>query len=151
MAEIIEQIKIPFDHITQENLVKFIKNTDFSNILNKICCVSLDNIYIDYRYFKFVGNNETYEIITNYVIMQINIILNVYETFTTHTNMKSLSLSDAEKHRKFIINISQTFKGLYPDKLNKCFIYNAPFVFARVYDIIKVFIDKPTQKKVIMI
>jgi ribosomal protein S17E len=62
--------------------------------------------------------------------------------------MKKISLSDIDKHKIFIQNISTYLKEKYPDKLLKCFIHNAPFVFKQIFNIISTFIDKETQKKI---
>ena len=62
--------------------------------------------------------------------------------------MKSLTLSDVDKHKIFIQNIAVFLKEKYPNKLEKCYVYNAPFVFAQIYNIVSIFIDKDTQKKI---
>lgn len=140
-----------FGDFTIDKFNIMIKNNDLQLLLNKICSSNNDEISIDYRYFKPFADNNTYELIINYILSTIDSVLTNYGTFTVHVCMKSLSVVDSEKHSKFIYNVSKLFKERYPDKLNQCFIYNAPFIFARVYDIIRPFIDKPTQKKVIMV
>jgi hypothetical protein len=62
--------------------------------------------------------------------------------------MKNLNIIDIDKHKSFIHNIAGFLKEKYPQKLSKCYIYNAPFVFAQIYNIISLFIDKDTQKKI---
>jgi hypothetical protein len=62
--------------------------------------------------------------------------------------MKKLSISDIDKHKGFIQYISLYFQEKYPNKLAKCYIYNSPFVFNQLYNIICMFIDKETQKKI---
>jgi hypothetical protein len=62
--------------------------------------------------------------------------------------MKKISLTDIDKHRIFIQNLSSCLKDKYPDKLSKCYIYNPPIVFKQIFNIISVFIDKETQKKI---
>ena len=140
-----------FGDFTIETLNTMIKNNDLKLLLNKICSSNNDEISIDYRYFKPFASTETYDLIINYIISIIDTVLSTYNTFTVRVCMKTLSVIDAEKHTKFIYNVSKLFKERYPDKLNQCFIYNAPFIFARVYDIIRPFIDKPTQNKVHMV
>ena len=44
----------------------------------------------------------------------------------------------------FLKNRSQCFKN----KLTKCYIYNAPFVFSQILNIVSLFIDKETQTKI---
>jgi len=131
---------------------EILKRGDLNAILNSISSINLNVIVIDYRYFKLFATNDTsYQVVINHIKNNLNEILTTYPTFTVHACMKSLSITDAEKHRNFIYDVSKTFKEEYPDKLQECFIYNAPFIFSRVYDIIRIFIDKPTQKKIIMV
>lgn len=140
-----------FGDFTIDQFNIMIKNNDLQLLLNKICSINNDEISIDYRYFKPFASIATYDLIINYIISTIDSVLSTYNTFTVRVCMKTLSVIDAEKHNKFIYNISKLFKERYTDKLNQCFIYNAPFIFARVYDIIRPFIDKPTQNKIIMV
>ena len=44
--------------------------------------------------------------------------------------------------------ISVYFQEKYPKKLSKCYVYNSPFVFNQLYNILCMFIDKETQKKI---
>jgi hypothetical protein len=62
--------------------------------------------------------------------------------------MKNLNISDVDKHYKFIQHISVLFKERYHNKLTKCFVYNAPFVFSQILNMISIFIDKETQSKI---
>jgi hypothetical protein len=62
--------------------------------------------------------------------------------------MKKISLTDVDKHKLFIQNFSSYLKENYPDKLSKCYIYNAPVIFKQILNIISVFIDKETQTKI---
>ena len=77
--------------------------------------------------------------------------MNTNDNFVVHVNMKSLGVSDFEKHKLFIQNISDYFKQRYDGKLLKCYIYNAPFVFAQIFNVIVSFIDKETQGKIVVL
>ena len=39
-------------------------------------------------------------------------------------------------------------KKKYPNKLEKCYVHNAPVIFEKLYSIISLFIDEETQKKI---
>ena len=65
--------------------------------------------------------------------------------------MKNLTITDIDKHTTFIQNLSGYLKDKYPQKLSKCYIYNAPFVFSQIYTIVSIFIDKETRKKIELI
>ena len=66
-------------------------------------------------------------------------------------NLKKLTLIDIDKHKEFIQDMSVYLKDKYPDKLIKCYIHNAPFVFSQIFNIVSLFIDKDTQTKIELI
>ena len=45
-------------------------------------------------------------------------------------------------------NFINYLKDKYPEKLAKCYVYNAPFIFTQIFNIVSMFIDKETQKKI---
>jgi hypothetical protein len=65
--------------------------------------------------------------------------------------MKSLTLTEIEKHMEFIQYISKLLRDKYTNKLLKCYIYNAPFVFSQLFNIISFLIDKETLSKIELI
>ena len=133
---------------TKKNIVAFC----FSDILTKLCFTSKNNdIIIDYRYFKFIAVQENYNSIIKYIVHIINKVLETSSDFYFHVNLSSLTLLHIEKYFAFIRQISETMKTTFPDKLNKCYIYNAPFIFSNLFNTISIFIDKKTQKKIQMI
>ena len=75
-------------------------------------------------------------------------ILKTHNQFIVHIFMKSLTISEIDKHKTFIYKLSDTLKQKFPDKLDTCFVYRAPFIFSHIYNIISIFIDKKTQKKI---
>ena len=127
------------------------KNCNWDEMLNSLCYINDDAIVLDYTYFKYFAVKETYSIILNYIITQIDHLLSVNNYFVVNVNMKNLTISDIDKHKTFIQNISTICKNKYPNKLLKCYIYNAPFVFSQIYNIVSMFIDKVTQQKIELI
>jgi hypothetical protein len=150
MSTIDESVKNHF--LSDEHHKKIKKNLlkiCHRDILNRLCFVLRENhIVLDYRYFKFIANKENYEAIILSVITVMHECLHNNETMVVHLNMKSLTLLDIEKHFYFIREISIIMQQTFPDKLDKCFVYNAPFLFSQLYNTISMFIDKKTQKKI---
>jgi len=58
-----------------------------------------------------------------------------------------LTISDIDQYYSIIREISEIFKMKFPDKLEECFIYNAPFIFTQFIKIVSVFADKKTMNK----
>jgi hypothetical protein len=132
-------------------------NIDMKYILDKIKCNQIDEIFknicyikhnyaiIDYVYIKHFANSETYDLILQYILNNIDNILKHYDLFGVHVNTEMLTLNDIDKHSKFIKYMCSIFKTKYPDKLENCYIYNAPHIFSHLYSIISLFLDKVTK------
>jgi hypothetical protein len=118
-------------------------------ILNNFCHIKTKNeIVINYKHFKsiniFIDKND----ILNYLILNIENVLNKYETFSIHVNIEKLSLLEIEKNKDFIQNISTVLREKFPDKLDFCIIYEGSFIFKQIYNLLAIFIDKKTLKKI---
>ena len=141
-----------FSHIIGNNLsyqiLNKIKNGQWNDILANLCYIKENTIVLDYMYFKHFAHDDTYELILNYIISNIDNIILTYSEFDVHVNLKNLTIIDIDKHKTFIQHISSLLKDKYPQKLAKCYVYNAPFVFAQFLNIVSIFIDKDTLSKI---
>jgi hypothetical protein len=137
-----------FETQTTETIIHKIKKGEWNDILNNLCRIEEDAMFLDYTYFKYFATKVTYGILTNYIISNINNILSVHDTFIVHVNMKTLTVLEFDKHMSFIQSISALLKESYSNKLNKCYIYNATFVFSKLLSLVSLFIDPETQQKI---
>jgi len=110
-----------------------------------------DIIYIDYRYLKINMSKDNYTSIINYIISVFEKSLLTNDMITYHIFVKSLTLSDIENHYNFICDLTLILREKFPDKLNKCYIYKAPFIFSSLLSIISNYIDKNTFNKIQLI
>lgn len=133
---------------SSDEIITKIKTGNWSDIINGLCTIKDSSIILDNNYFKHFATKETYSIIVSRIIFNIDSILSAHDSFIVHINMKNLNVSDIDKHLKFIQYISTLFKERYQNKLTKCFIHNAPFIFSKLLNIIHLLIDKETQKKI---
>ena len=133
---------------TPEIIIGKLKKGEWNDILNSLCKVDANSMYLDYIYFKYFATKETYGILTNYIMSRINNILLAYDAFTVHVNMKTLTVLEIDKHMTFIQSISSLLKESYSNKMNKCYVYNATFVFSKVLKLVSLFIDPETQQKI---
>jgi len=131
-----------------EIIVDRIKKGNLNDILSKLCYVEKNAVIINYIYFKYLATETMYNYILMYITNNIDNILLKYSEFIVHVNMYKLSISDIDKHQTFINNLSLVLKEKYPNKLLKCYIYKAPFMFKQIFNMISVFIDKETQEKI---
>lgn len=136
---------------TSEQIMSKIKNGDWTDILEKLCYVNDNYAILDYKYFKHFAVTNTYTLIINYITTNLDDILKNYPCFNIQLNVKNLTIVDLDKHKLFIQQMSIYFKEKYPNKLLKCYIYNAPFIFSQLFNIVSKFIDKETQQKIELI
>jgi Fe-S cluster biosynthesis and repair protein YggX len=132
-------------------IIAKIKRGEWAEILDKLCSMKNDYIVIEYSYFKYIATKETYDIIISIICNNIENLLKQYSTFSVLLNLKMLTMVDIDKHKHFIQYVSNYLKEKYPDKMTKCYIYNPPFVFSQLFNIICMFIDKETQRKIVVL
>ena len=132
-----------------ENIcIEKIKKSDVDEILKNLCYIKENCVILNYIYFKYFATKENYPYILNYISNHIDSVLLNSNNVVVHINMKNLTIADIDKHKAFIQYISVYFQEKYPKKLSKCYVYNSPFVFNQLYNILCMFIDKETQKKI---
>jgi hypothetical protein len=133
---------------SSESILSKIKKKEWSDILLGLCSSKHNYIIIDYTCFKYFATTETYNIIIQLICNHIDTILKTQPTFIVYVNLKMLTLSELDKHKLFIKNVSIVLKDKYPNRLDKCYVYNAPIIFSQLFTIISFFIDKNTQSKI---
>ena len=133
---------------SSEKILLKIKKGEWNDIYKGLCNITNNSIKMEYLYFKHFATKETYPIIQCMLTNNIDAILLKNENFIFHVNMKHLTISEFDKHKDFIQYISNLLKDKYPNKLYKCYVYNAPFIFSQVLSIISLFVDKETMTKI---
>ncbi len=131
-----------------ELIVKKIHSGDWMFVMNHLCHIKDNCIILDNYYFKLFAAKETYDIILAHIFNSIDTILSTHDNFVVHINMKGLTLADIDKHMSFINNVSTFFKDKYPNKLTRCFVHNAPFVFSKLLKLLSILIDTETRNKI---
>jgi hypothetical protein len=132
---------------------KFIDNKispsdNWTEVLNKFCHSLENEMWIDYAIFKLVASKSTYSDILTHLYKTIQDISLNGSKATIYLSMKSLTVGDLDKHRSFIFDTIKKLSEELPDTLEICYCYKTPFVFAQVYNMISVAIDKETRQKV---
>lgn len=137
-----------FVNSSSEKIIDKIKKHEWDDIFKGICSIKGNSIILNYIYFKHIAKEETYSYILNYITNNIDEVLASNNEFIVHVNIKKLTIVEIDKHKDYIKHISEFLKNKYPEKLAKCYVYNAPFIFAHFFNIISLFIDKETQRKI---
>jgi len=112
-------------------------------------CYTKDNIVaFDYVSFKPIANKDTYDLIIQAIIYNIDTVLTQYDKFDGHITLKMMTIGDVDKHMNFWIKLTGVLKSRYKSQLDKCYIYDLPAFFAKCYNLVKGFIAKDTQEKI---
>lgn len=119
-----------------------------SDILNKMACVNKNEVFLNISILKLIASPTTYSAITSHIYTLLKETSNTYKTLTVHAYLKSITLSDLDKHKTFVMDMIKKCNDELPDILDVCYLYKAPFVFAQIYSIISVVIDKETRQKI---
>jgi hypothetical protein len=131
-----------------ENILSKIRQGDWQFILNGICNIRDNALIMDFIYVKHFSTTQTQQIIIDLIVNNIDKILNVNSKFIVHVNIHNMKLKDVDNNRDFIRTISKCLKEKFPDKLDKCYIYNATTMFSQILNVISLFIDKDTKEKI---
>jgi uncharacterized protein YaaR (DUF327 family) len=135
---------------THKNIIKYC----VKDVLNHLCCRLDENsnhIILDTRYFKFIASKENYLLIIEHISRIISTVLKNHETVVFHSNLQTVTLTQVDKHFELIKNLAERLMLEFPDKLDACYIYNAPYLFSTLFNIVSAFIDKKTLKKIKLI
>ena len=137
-----------FGKPTSDIIFSKMKEGNFSFILNGICYIKEDSLVINYKFFKHFAGPQTYEIINQYLVSLIDTILQQYSSFAGHLNMNTLTVTQLDKHRKYLTQLAGLLQQKYPDTLSDCYVYDASFIFSQLLNIISLFVDKVTLNKI---
>jgi len=138
------------NHIKSSQIAEKIKQRKYAEILDGFIRLNGDGFIVEPKYLKQFANPYTHELIINYMDkLTIDLLASgQLETFNIYINLQSLSLVDLDKNIAFFKTLSTLFSDRYPDKLNKCYIYNASIIFETIFKMIRGFVDKETLSKI---
>ena len=119
-----------------------------TDILNKLTSANKNEVFLNMAIFKLIASETTYSQIVSHVYQILKDTSDKYGTVVVHVYLKTITLSDLDKHKTFVMDMIKKFNEELPDILDICYMYKAPFVFAQIYSIISVVIDKDTKKKI---
>ena len=136
------------NHIKSTKIMEKIKLGKIPEILEGIGYINDSGIVIDIKYAKYFANPATYDLIVHHWDNILSQLLTTTNMYMIYINIHSLSIADIDKHYNFCKYIANYFADKYPDKLHKCYIYNASIVFETLLNIITKFIEPVTIKKI---
>jgi hypothetical protein len=90
-----------------------------------------NKIYYNYMVFKTYGNETNHLVLYDYVINLITKILEKYETFEFHVNLKTFTISACQRYYGMITSTFDDNK-FFTDKMGKLFVYHTPSIVDQV-------------------
>jgi len=105
----------------------YILPTTSDNISNRI--------FIDFVNFKRFINRSHFNQVVDYFIGLIIEILKKYETIELHLNLKSFSVTAAEKYKDLVLLFYERYQVNYINRINSVYVYNTPHVFETIKNI----------------
>jgi len=136
---------------SQSNFNLKLNEDKLQELLFNFCHIDSNNeIILNYKYFKIVNSILDNTNILNYLIYIIATILKKTDTFIIHVYIENLTILEIDKNKLFIQQMSFILKEKFPDKLNLCYIYDAPYLFKQIYSFLSLLIDKKTLGKIKM-
>lgn len=92
-------------------------------------------LYVDYVNLRRIIDHVNVDDIVNYFIELVIEILNEYETFDIHINLKSFTISSLEKYKNLVCMFYNKHKMDYISHINAVYIYYTPHVFETIKSI----------------
>lgn len=129
--------------------------------LNEVCFVSQDS---DIGCLNIKISNLTWDKHSDKEMIREELLITIIRSCTSallhsqennndffNVRVDASNLKFKHLDRKLIKLVSESLQTLFPDKLNECHIYNTSKLFNQFYDIIKLFIDKKTRRKITIV
>lgn len=108
-------------------------------------------IELKYVYLKQLFLQTTTANIIHHMIQTIEQSLQMYNQIVVYMDLSTITLLDIDKYKYFIRESAIILKHKFPDILDICYVQNAPFIFSQLIKVFGLFIDKKTQKKIVLI
>lgn len=119
---------------------------DIEDLLSQTFAIlpNTNRIYLDYTVFKLYANPENYTTIVEYVIKLFNICIDKYGSFECHFNLKSFTITAAERYKSVIeLFCKECLKSetRYGSMMQKMYIYYSPGMIEKLTSIFSHLID----------
>jgi hypothetical protein len=112
-----------------------------------------NKIYFSYEMFKLYANHDNYEKIQKHLLDLVQICIYNYSNFELHMNINSFSVSACERHKKFVLSLTQQClqeKKNYSYLLTKFYVYYTPNTVSNIIQIVTPFIDPVVRPKFVL-
>ena len=129
---------------------------DIQTLLEKTAFIipETNQVFFDYTIFKLYANPSNYPAIVQRTLLLFRTCIETYGTFEAHINMKSFSISAAQRYRDMInFFCEECFKSNlgYSPRITQMCIYHTPNMVDSISALLLPFIEKNVQDKIVLI
>ena len=132
----------------KNEIMKQITEGNAEYIFNGFCRIENGVMILSYSFFKCFATEQTYDILTQILVKKLETLLSDIGHFVIYLNMDRCSINQLNKHHKYFTSLSLMFQDMYPDKLQKCYLFNTSKSITNIYSVINMFVDKDTFSKI---
>jgi hypothetical protein len=114
---------------------KVLNHVSLENLLEKTVYIigeNTNNIYIDYLIFKNYANPAVFREIIQYFLVFIGEIIQIHSSVNIHINLKSFSISAAERYKDVLCLFFEMGGIEYLPFINVICVYNTPSIIETI-------------------
>ena len=128
------------------------KTLDLHGLFHKLCNYRDNYIHVDSRYFKLLIKHKIdIQLLQDYICNIVEKVLLTHSKYEIHANAETLSIFDFEKYKTFILEMTNTFRGKFTNRLEKCYLYNTSFLFKLMHSFFKRVMSKEDLECIIFV
>jgi hypothetical protein len=112
-----------------------------------------NKIFFDYTLFKSYASPENYARIVEFISDKIVSCISAYGNYEVHANLDTFSVSACQRYKDVIqlfCNRCISNNSGYSKQLTVMYIYNAPYMFQQISNMLRPFIDYSVMGKIVL-
>lgn len=112
-----------------------------------------NRLFFDYTIFKSYANPENYSFIVDFISDKIKTCITTYGSYEVHVNLDTFSVSACQRYKEVIqlfCNRCISNNSGYSKELTVMYIYNAPYMFQQISNMLRPFIDYSVLGKIVL-
>jgi len=133
------------EYLTGQMDVSILLDKTVFIVPNKNC------VFLDYTVFKLYAHEPMYETIVKHILTVISNCIDQYGCFETHINLKSFTISAAQRYVnviKLFCNLCLQSNTRYASLINKMVIYNTPSMIDVISKMFRPFINDRVRERI---
>ena len=148
-----ENKKNTFFKTSQKNdcAEKVVQHFSIEQLLQNSIYVNKSALFFDYPIIKTFIHPNNYHLVITHIDTMIELMVNKYETITIVVNMKSFTVTAAQRYMELIKNFCSKYlqNDLFIKRIENIYVHNSPSVINVIRKMIYPFVKSNVSEKVI--